>query len=142
MNLQGSAFTGGGFRIPKHLIESAVQMIFTVIFFQRISFSVQRKLCPANTIGITPDRRPKRRGALLISRQRVISENYVADFSVAVGDLDGNYRAAEVADDHLHAGFIRERIQVRFAAIFGLPEHACLYPRGLRLCRGSPVTNY
>src|ERR1700686_3766605 len=131
MNLQGSAFTGGGFRIPKHLIESAVQMIFTVISFQRIFFSVQRKLSAANTIGVTPDRRPKRRGALLISRQRVVSENNVADFSVAVGDFDGNYRAAEVADDHLHSGFIRKCIQVRFPAIFGLPEHASVYPRGL-----------
>src|ERR1700693_1965274 len=131
MNLQGSAFTGGGFRIPKHLVESAVKLIFTGISFQRILLPVQRKLWPAIPSAVTPDRRPKRRGALLISRQRVVSENYVADFSVAVGDFDGNYRAAEVADDHLHAGFIRKCIQVRFPAIFGLPEHASVYPRGL-----------
>src|ERR1700719_2645935 len=99
-----------------------MQMIFTVIFFERIFFSVERKLCPANTISVTPDRGPEGRGALLISRQRVVTKNYVADFSVAIGGLDGNYRAAEIADDHLHAGFIRERKKVHFTAIFCLAE--------------------
>src|ERR1700731_1572190 len=93
-----SCFSCAGLRVPKHLIESAVQVIFTIIFFLRLFFSLQRKLCPAPALGITPAPASKGRGAFLVSRKRVVTEYHVADFSVAVGDLDGHHRAAEIAD--------------------------------------------
>src|ERR1700687_3420829 len=123
---------------PDHFVEAAgaaVKSVVAVVFWNGIRLPIKLEGAMRNTIRVAPDNASEMRGLRLVLFDRVATQHYVVDLSVAIGRAQGNDDASVGHD----AGFdfaIGQCVNIDGSSFGGMAKRllgdACL---PLHICR-------
>ena len=131
---RGSRGRRNVFSGPKNFVETAnaaVQVIFTVIFGERVGSSIQNKFAMSDAIGVTADGGAKMGFIGDITVKIIVAKDYISELSLTVGDFQRHHSRTEIGDGYLDAAVVGEGVQINLLAV-GLAKRLFVHSR-LRL---------
>ena len=106
-----------------------MKRVWPVIFWQFVRLTRQLKLSARDSVGIPPNRATKICFAGFVFTHSIETEYYILDLAGAVRNSDRHDAGPIVGDGHLHAGAIREHVQISGLTTRSLPKWELLYSK-------------